>query len=65
MTVDGLTHMHHRGGGPPYSRIGRHARYTWPDVHRWVAEQIATDTAARTAKTRPGSVDDTTTSPPD
>jgi excisionase family DNA binding protein len=25
--------------GPPYRLIGRHARYSWADVERWVASQ--------------------------
>ena len=28
-----------RGEGPPYRRIGRHTRYSWVEVDRWVATQ--------------------------
>lgn len=31
----------HRGSGPRYVRIGRHARYRWPDVEAWVDAQSA------------------------
>lgn len=49
MTVAALAHMHHRGDGPPYSRIGKSARYRWEDVHRWVNDRITDATAARSA----------------
>jgi excisionase family DNA binding protein len=26
------------GTGPNYRRVGRHTRYAWPDVDRWLAE---------------------------
>jgi excisionase family DNA binding protein len=26
-----------RGGGPAYIRVGRHVRYRWSDVERWLA----------------------------
>lgn len=30
----------YRGTGPRYVRVGRHVRYRWGDVDRWVALQI-------------------------
>jgi excisionase family DNA binding protein len=29
----------HHKTGPPYKIVGKHARYAWPDVDRWLAEQ--------------------------
>lgn len=34
-----LTQWAHRGIGPRYRRIGRHARYDWRDVEKWLGEQ--------------------------
>jgi hypothetical protein len=28
----------HRGGGPPYVRVGKHALYRIDDVERWLNE---------------------------
>ncbi len=28
-----------RGGGPDYHKVGRHVRYDWADVRRWLAER--------------------------
>jgi excisionase family DNA binding protein len=28
-----------RGGGPRFSRVGRHVRYRWADVDRWLDQQ--------------------------
>lgn len=32
--------------GPPYKIIGRHARYSWADIDRWVASQASGGDAA-------------------
>lgn len=29
----------HRGTGPKYVRVGRHTRYRWADVERWLDAQ--------------------------
>lgn len=29
----------HRGKGPRYTLVGRHARYRWSDVEKWLTEQ--------------------------
>lgn len=34
-----LTQWAHRGRGPLYTRVGRHARYKWADVEQWLASQ--------------------------
>jgi excisionase family DNA binding protein len=34
-----LTQWAYKRVGPHYRIIGRHARYAWPDVDRWVATQ--------------------------
>lgn len=34
-----LSQWAHRGEGPKYRRIGRHARYDWADVEKWLREQ--------------------------
>lgn len=34
-----LTQWAHRGIGPEYRRVGRHAKYRWSDVERWLSEQ--------------------------
>lgn len=34
-----LTQWAHRGIGPKYKRVGRHARYSWSDVDSWLAQQ--------------------------
>jgi hypothetical protein len=36
-----LAQWRHRGLGPKYLRIGRHARYRAVDVELWLAEQYA------------------------
>jgi excisionase family DNA binding protein len=28
-----------RGEGPPYRKVGRHTRYDWNEVDRWLAAQ--------------------------
>lgn len=27
------------GSGPPYLRVGRHVRYVWSDVERWLEQR--------------------------
>lgn len=34
-----LTQWAHRDKGPAYVRIGRHARYRWSDVEKWLDQQ--------------------------
>jgi excisionase family DNA binding protein len=36
-----LTQWAHRGIGPAYVRIGRHARYRWSDVEAWLVQQAS------------------------
>lgn len=31
--------------GPRWAVVGRHVRYAWPDVDRWLAEQARGDSA--------------------
>lgn len=35
-----------RDKGPAYIRVGKHARYRWEDVERWLNEQPTGGTAA-------------------
>jgi excisionase family DNA binding protein len=35
-----LTMWAHKGTGPQYRIIGRHARYRWADVEAWEAKQV-------------------------
>lgn len=37
--VGTLTQWAHKGKGPKYTRVGRHARYRWSDVEAWLATQ--------------------------
>jgi hypothetical protein len=34
-----LAEWRSQGIGPKYSKIGKHVRYDWADVHAWVAGQ--------------------------
>ena len=34
-----LAQWAHRGIGPEYIRVGRHARYRWSEVERWLDER--------------------------
>lgn len=36
----------HRGTGPRASKVGRHLRYRWSDVERWLDEQAGGGAAA-------------------
>lgn len=35
----------HRGLGPRASKVGRHLRYRWADVERWLDEQAKGEVA--------------------
>ncbi|HKS46224.1 MAG TPA: helix-turn-helix domain-containing protein [Amycolatopsis sp.] len=39
LPVGTLTQWAHKGKGPEYIRIGRHARYDWAKVELWLNEQ--------------------------
>jgi excisionase family DNA binding protein len=41
-----LTQWAHKGTGPRYTRVGRHARYRWSDVDKWLEKQSTGGTAA-------------------
>jgi excisionase family DNA binding protein len=41
-----LTQWAHRGVGPKYTRVGRHARYSWSDVEHWLERQNTGGSAA-------------------
>jgi hypothetical protein len=34
-----LAQWRSRGQGPRYRRVGRHVRYDWRDIERWLEEQ--------------------------
>jgi hypothetical protein len=34
-----LTQWRYLSKGPPWRKVGRHVRYDWPGVERWVAVQ--------------------------
>lgn len=34
-----LTEWRYRRTGPPYHPVGRHVRYSWTDVEKWLAQQ--------------------------
>jgi hypothetical protein len=34
-----LTEWRYRRVGPLYARVGRHVRYRWDDVEKWLDEQ--------------------------
>jgi excisionase family DNA binding protein len=36
----------YRGVGPRYSKVGKHRRYRWSDVEKWLDEQAAQNGAA-------------------
>lgn len=44
--VKTLAEWRSRGIGPEYRKIGRHVRYEWPAVLRWVASQQPATTTA-------------------
>lgn len=33
-----LVQWRYRGTGPRYIRVGKHVRYRWPDVDKWLDE---------------------------
>lgn len=37
-----LYQWRHRGEGPPGFRVGRHLRYRWSDVQKWIEHQLGT-----------------------
>lgn len=37
--VNTLYQWKHKGSGPRASRVGRHLRYAWIDVEKWLDEQ--------------------------
>lgn len=39
MSVDALTVLRHRGGGPAYIKFGRRIRYQPEDVEQWIKAQ--------------------------
>lgn len=39
LPVGTLTQWAHKGIGPRYLRVGRHARYEWADVTAWLETQ--------------------------
>ena len=38
--VQTIYQWRHRGEGPPGYRVGRHVRYRWTDIQRWLDDQI-------------------------
>jgi len=34
-----LTQWRYNGTGPRFSKVGRHVRYRWNDVEKWLDEQ--------------------------
>lgn len=42
-----LEHWRSAGGGPPFSRIGRHVRYQRAVLDAWMAERSVASTAGR------------------
>ena len=44
-TVAFLQNLRSRGGGPPYSKIGRQVRYRRRDIAAWADEKVRTSTA--------------------
>jgi hypothetical protein len=41
-----LANWRSEGRGPQYHKVGRHVRYDWADVRRWLAERRTTVGAA-------------------
>jgi hypothetical protein len=35
-----LSNWRYLSQGPPWVKVGKHIRYPWPDVDRWVAEHM-------------------------
>ncbi|WP_308190448.1 helix-turn-helix transcriptional regulator [Pseudonocardia sp. TRM90224] len=46
LPVATLSQWAYKRVGPPYRVIGKHARYRWADVDRWVAAQTSGGDAA-------------------
>lgn len=36
-----LKQWRHKGTGPQWTRVGRHVRYRWPDIDRWLEGQAS------------------------
>jgi predicted DNA-binding transcriptional regulator AlpA len=47
-----LSQWRYRGQGPTSLRVGRHIRYRWSDVERWLAEQASTHNGTSAAVDR-------------
>lgn len=44
-----LEHWRTAGGGPPYSKLGRHVRYSVADLRDWMAERRTNSTSQEVA----------------
>jgi excisionase family DNA binding protein len=44
-----LTNMRHKGGGPPFVKVGQAVRYPRQPLERWIAERTFTRTHDRVA----------------
>jgi predicted DNA-binding transcriptional regulator AlpA len=49
----------YRGEGPVGFRVGKHVRYRWTDVERWIGDRVEVAESTRSrdrtrARTRPG-----------
>lgn len=44
-TVAFLQNLRYRGGGPPYSKIGRQVRYRRRDIAAWADEKVRVSTS--------------------
>ncbi len=44
-TVAFLQNLRYRGGGPPYSKIGRQVRYRRRDIAAWAGGKVRTSTS--------------------
>lgn len=40
-----LYQWRHRREGPPGFRVGRHVRYRWSDVQKWIEDQLGTSSS--------------------
>ncbi|MER7459212.1 helix-turn-helix domain-containing protein [Micromonospora sp. NPDC126480] len=41
-----LDQWSYRGTGPRFSKVGRHRRYRWADVEKWLDNQASSKAAA-------------------
>ncbi len=44
-SVPFVQNLRYRGGGPPYSKIGRQVRYRRRDIAAWANEKVRTSTS--------------------